>query len=71
LKGKRTLLLLKKTYLKKQQKYHKKLIEQISDKIVSSDNFDSLKSQVEELTAMKEMLESKVDTESPDPPGFK
>ena len=58
------LSLAKETLSEEKQQSTTKLIEQIRQDS-QNDNFDSLKSQVEELkTAMKEMLESKVDTES-------
>ena len=54
----------KETLSEEKQQSTTKLIEQIRQDS-QNDNFDSLKSQVEELkTAMKEMLESKVNTES-------
>ena len=58
------LALAKETLSEEKQQSTTKLIEQIRQDS-QNDNFDSLKSQVEELkTAMKEMLESKVATES-------
>ena len=58
------LSLAKENISEEKQQNITKLIEQIRQDS-QSDNFDSLKSQVEELkTAMKEMLESKVNTES-------
>jgi molecular chaperone DnaK len=58
------LSLAKETLSEEKQQSTTKLIEQIRQDS-QNDNFDSLKSQVEELkTAMKEMLESKVNTES-------
>lgn len=58
------LSLAKENISEEKQQSITKLIEQIRQDS-QSDNFDSLKSQVEELkTAMKEMLESKVNTES-------
>ena len=58
------LALAKETLSEEKQQSTTKLIEQIRQDS-QDDNFDSLKSQVEELKiAMKEMLESKVATES-------
>lgn len=58
------LSLAKETLSEEKQQSTQKLIEQIRQDN-QNDNFDSLKSQIEELkTAMKEMLESKVNTES-------
>ena len=56
--------LVKETISEEKQENVTKLIEQIRQDS-QSDNFDSLKSQVEELkTVMKEMLESKMNNES-------
>ena len=58
------LSLVKETISEEKQQNVTKLIEQIQQNS-KSDNFESLKSQVEELkTVLKEMLESKMNTES-------
>ena len=58
------LCLVKETISEEKQENVTKLIEQIRQDS-QSDNFDALKSQVEELkTVMKEMLESKMNNES-------
>ena len=58
------LSLVKETISEEKQQNVTKLIEQIRQDS-QSDNFESLKSQVEELkTVMKEMLESKMNNES-------
>ena len=58
------LSLVKETISEEKQQNVTKLIEQIRQDS-QSDNFDALKSQVEELkTVMKEMLESKMNNES-------